>query len=462
MTSLERAVVHTPPGTLTTRSRRDVLRDAALLAGGIALGGLDAVTRTARAGSRQPSSGDALRVYVIAIDSLRPDEIDAERTPTLWSLRAGGTWYESVSVLPASSTQNYAAMFTGALPQDNGFPWNPVAYSPPHEQEFRLDHLFTRLERESGHDVRTFAFSNTRGVEMFGTGGQQLPDAGGQRLDPFSDFTAEALHPGSRQQFGFLHLGDPDLVAHALPTPNPGTGVVHDAARAEREAAIRHIDSRLAEFVATLTAVGLWSRTVLVVVSDHGMDFVTPAGWVNFDAALVAAGYNPPDTGEELRDYNVPSDPDGSVFIEVTDDANIEHVADVVRRTHGVASVATRFSTPSLADLGVDMVKYPEFHSDVLAFAAEGHTFNPAFVGIHGHPLTQANVLIVAGGHPWLAERKGQTVDGFDKPSADKPVSPVGRPSVLSLAPTVAWLFDLGRRSYYENSRLVEAFDRDG
>lgn len=176
-------------------------------AGGIALSGYDlTLRRSAAAWSARGSAAEDLRVYLIWIDSLRPDEVNSMLTPSIWGLRQAGTWYESVSVLPSSSTQNTAAMLTGALPQDNGFP----------------------------------------------------------------------------MESRYLH-------------------------------------------------------------------------------ASSCAG----------------------VF------------------------------------------------------------------------------LMVAGGHPWLTRRKGRSIVGFEKPTAAKPADPVGRPSVLSIAPTIAWLFGLGRRPYYENRPLIEAFDRD-
>lgn len=426
-----------------------------------------------------PNSASGLRVYVVAIDSLRPDEVSENLTPTLHQLRPKSTWYESVSVLPSSSTQNYAAMFTGVPPQDNGFVHNVGG------QLFEADHLFTRLYNERP-EVSTFFFTNSPGIDaLFAQNedededdGQVAPE-GGFDPDPFGRFQAEAMKPGP--QFGFLHLTEPDSVAHALPTPEPGEGPL-GAARAEREAAIRAIDLRLGMFIDTLKQAGAWSQTVLFVVSDHGMAFVNPAtGWINFDRDLILAGYDPPDSGEGNRDYNVLGAPDGSAFIDATEDENIEPIANVLCGLDGVTLIATKRSGPSLgesekwrencsnvatgrlAELGLEH----ELAGDLVMFADKDHTFIPTFFGMHGHPITQPTVLMVAGGHPRLTDAAGQQIVGFETPTESEPADPVGRPSVLSIAPTVSWLFNLprafrsaasGQITHYANGRLEEAF----
>lgn len=296
---------------------------------------------------------------------------------------------------------------------------------------------------------------------------QKRPHVGGLVPDPFTSFELEALKPGS--QFGFLHLGDPDLVAHTLPTPDPGQDP-GAAARAERETAIRTVDDRLGQFIEKLKAAdGVWSQTILFVVSDHGMDFVTQNRWVDFESELLKAGYRSPEQsllpGGDGRQYAPQGQADGSVFVQVSpsDDEHIEEVADRFRDmrsvslTDGVSLVVTRTSTPSLNDLGLDMKD--GLSSDVVAFANDGHTFWPGFVGTHGHPLTQSNVLLVSGGHRWFTKR-AQEFAGFERPTETMPANPVGRPSVLSLAPTIAWLFEMPQAPYYENGRLSHAFNR--
>src|SRR5687768_8436516 len=67
---------------------------------------------TATAQAAETSEG-GLRVYVIVVDSLRPQEVSLA-TPTLNELKSGGTWYEQArAVFPAETVPNHAAMMTG-------------------------------------------------------------------------------------------------------------------------------------------------------------------------------------------------------------------------------------------------------------------------------------------------------------------------------------------------------------
>lgn len=185
------------PTAATAMDRRDFLAHAGSLAVAAVL--FDTWARPGGA-SAATSGPDDLRVYVIAIHSLDPVEVTTDLMPSLSRLRANGIWYESVSVLPASSVQNYAAIVTGALPQTNGFVHNELGCGLG--QKFSVDHIFTRLANEKGSYapgvVKTF-------------------------------WTSDA---------GFMHLQAADAVAHDAP-PGPET------ARATRKAAIVHYDTRL-------------------------------------------------------------------------------------------------------------------------------------------------------------------------------------------------------------------------
>lgn len=191
------------------------------------------------------------------------------------------------------------------------------------------------------------------------------------------------------------------------------------------------------------------------------MEYATPAGFADLKTTLeVKHGYK---KGTHWK--CVTEVPDASEFIEVVNPdrdgdefrAKVKEIATVIAGIEGVALVATRQRTPSLADLGLDHA----LAGDIAAFAKAGHTFNfvPFVFGVHGHPLAQPNVLLVSGGHPWLAGRPNQFV-GYKQPGAADPADPVGRPSVLSIAPTLAWLFGLPQMDYYANGRLPYAFNR--
>ncbi len=415
------------------------------------------------------SPADVLRVYVISIDSLDPAEVTGGLMQNVAGLRAEGIWYESVSVLPSSTIQNHAAMFTGALPQRNGIAWNfrDTRLVP---ERFQVANLFTRLEKEE-HTVNTFFYTNFEGMEILFKSTESTesdpppPPDGGFTADPVTNFAVKALTTPGRQ-FGLLHLVDVDTVAHSQ-YPD------ESAARAARDEAIKNIDLRLGGFIDRLKNGGVWSQTILFVVSDHGMEFarnrIDPVARIN--AIKNDDGTQKYEHGEHYDVWNE----QGAFYLTVRKPPEdpehtkrVEEMASVLELTEGVALVATRQSTPSLADLGLD-IKQGEFGYvrvgtidpwvDIVLFAKTGYTFLPLFFGLHGHPLAQRNVLLISGGHPWLHEHPKEFM-GFNQPAENKPADPVGRPSILSVAPTVAWLFDLIQEDYYANAPLDRAFNR--
>src|SRR3712207_4604871 len=85
-------------------------------------------------------SGDPLRVYVLVLDGLRPQEVTPELMPNLSFLRERGTWYEQArAVYVAETLPNHAAMMTGMLPGRNGIVSNDFWYpNPQSAQRFRM------------------------------------------------------------------------------------------------------------------------------------------------------------------------------------------------------------------------------------------------------------------------------------------------------------------------------------
>lgn len=79
-------------------------------------------------------------IYVVVIDGLDGDSVEAGKTPFISSLLAGedsnGTYFpESSSVIPAETNPNHVAMMTGALPGKSGIPANTFALYAPIENE---------------------------------------------------------------------------------------------------------------------------------------------------------------------------------------------------------------------------------------------------------------------------------------------------------------------------------------
>src|SRR5688572_11188563 len=99
------------------------LLDQGLLSGGTGLDAPpgDAAPAPPADGATATEPGERpLRVYVVVVDGLRPQEV-GPLTPALEGLKAAGTWYEQArAVFPGETLPNHAAMATGVLPQRNG------------------------------------------------------------------------------------------------------------------------------------------------------------------------------------------------------------------------------------------------------------------------------------------------------------------------------------------------------
>lgn len=405
-----------------------------------------------------PGLGD-IRVYVIVIDSLDPKEIGL-KTPNLRSLRLGGTFYESArAVLPSSTTPNHAAMMTGVLPERSGIIDNVivdaggelVAQDDP--AMFQQDTLFTRIEKERSC-IETASILSVKAVsDLFrddpGPGGQRGPDFvwEPQPLIPqvnVAPDTATAaaflqwltFHPHG-PQFAFVNLSDVDSAGHVDELGGFGA----------RKAGLVTADTQLGLIVDFLKLKGAWNRTVLMIVSDHSMDYSLPLGFISLQSRLMLAGYQPG------VDFDLAPN-GGNEHVYVHDAAKVGAVAAAVGATPGVDFVLTDSTSPSRADFGLDHDRA----GDVIAFIKEGYRFSDPdphsdpIPGNHGHATTQPSVVLVSGGHPRV--RHGRVVQG----SAALPTLP-GVVGTMSVAPTVAALLDLSEPpGGYDAPALSEAF----
>ncbi|MGH7896357.1 MAG: alkaline phosphatase family protein [Candidatus Binatia bacterium] len=400
----------------------------------------------------------ALRVYVIVVDGLHPAEVGLA-TPTLAGLKAAGTWYErSLSVMIAETLPNHAAMMTGVLPQKNGIVANDTAGGRQQDPKLLLvPTLVTRLETECAAVNTATVQSKTYLFNLFqanapatsGGGVEQRradfhPDV--QPKIPLSDHALDVLTMQAfldwvvntpPPQFAFVNLGDVDRSGHVDPTGNLGVPAV-------RQAAIVDTDTLLGVLVQLLKLQGAWESTVIIIVSDHSMDWSLPQNFVSLGAALTAANVG----GFTLTQNG------GAEIVTLANPANTAAAATAVLGVAGVDRVLTRGTNPSMADFGLDH----ERAGHVIAFAKPGwrfsdpsNTSNP-IPGNHGHAITQRNVLLVSGGHPALAAANVVATNPLD---TFQP--PLGTYGSMSVTPTVATLFGLGEVAH-DGPKLDAAF----
>ena len=406
-----------------------------------------------------------LRVYVIVVDGLHPDEV-GPLTPTLSELKANGTWYENArAVMIAETLPNHVAMMTGVVPAKNGIVANDY-FNVATQAITRMQNpelieaptLVTRLEGdECAGNVSTATIqSKTYLFNIFKKGGvQNQADFHWQPFPviPVSEHAPDAATMEAFLQwlvfddrptphFTFVNLGDVDRSGHADPSGNVGLP-------AFRQSSLTHTDTQLRVLVETLKLLGAWESTVLIVVSDHSMDWSLPTNVINLAPVVGGAGQVVQNGGGEMIYLNDPTA------------QNIAAMAATIEAVPGVEIAVTATSDPSLEELGLD---HPTNTGHLVAFAQDGWRFsdpsttsNP-IPGNHGHAVTQPSVLLVTGGHPLLAAPN--TVTGTALVADDIPEAPLGLNVYgnLNVAPTVAALFGLSTAGY-DVPPLAAAFE---
>jgi len=438
-----------------------------------------------------------LRVYVVVLDGLKPQEVGT-LTPTLSSLKSQGTWYEQArAVFPSETLPNHAAMMTGVLPSRNGIIGNQYWY--PNEgsaQRFYMeepelleaDTLVTRLENSCGAAISTATVQSKD--YLYGLFRGEAPRPGDPNPQREADFhwqapfyipasghipdtyTMDAFRtwiqeqPATLPQFAFVNLGDIDRAGHADEVGGATSGLSTPA----RQGAIEDTDQQLSMLIDDLQASGAWDDTVLILASDHGMDWGPQNQHVDRQGALTAAGYQAdytgspgPLSGSDGDFAVVGGGGSGSVYVE--DDDRIAEMASLVSELDGVDFIASRDPIPGVPTVGYDQIGLDHANNgDFTAFMelhwhdGDSGNFLP---GNHGHPPTQHQTLLVTGGHPALrataASVAGEQV--YD-PGVKLFSRPETGPGNLSIAPTVAALFGIGEPAGgYDGAPLGEPFE---
>ncbi|HEV3001778.1 MAG TPA: nucleotide pyrophosphatase/phosphodiesterase family protein [Solirubrobacteraceae bacterium] len=472
-----------------------------------ALAGAPATPATAQ--QQAPAAPAPKRVYVLVLDGLRPRDVRPEIMPMLSALRAESTWYDQArSVLVAETIPNHVAMMTGELPRSSGIPGN--RYHEPDTQAggnprvdmsdpalLGADTLVTRLERACGPAIstatvqsKTYLHGIFRG-EPFGDPARQLeadhhwdprpvPPQDEHTLDArtLNDGFLPWMRTAPTPQFAFVNLGDIDRSGHA---DEGGAieivdGGPFDRANFFQRAAMADTDELVQSFVQELKSSGVWDETVLIITSDHGMDWSLPDHVVNLGTSLKNAGF------QWDRDfYIVNNGAADMVYVKTRTAGALDAMVEAIKATPGVDRVLTDRTGLSVeqserehprALYGLDTARA----GDIVALAQPGYRFSPGpsdqnsanpIPGNHGHTITQRHTLMVTGGHPSLAT----VAPGLAAPSqfvpgptvgdpAAPPVVPDGGPGNLSIAPTVAALLGLGDiAGGYDAPMLSEAFD---
>ncbi len=377
---------------------------------------------------------------MLVVDGCRPDEATGAYLPTVRSLAAQGTSFAAArSISVAETIPNHVAMMSGVYPQRSGVPANSIYDRATGEvrdlglaTDLGTSTVLDRLPAELGLATASVLSKDY----LFGVFGERAtyrwtPEPMLPITNHAPDvFTMDALVrtiDDHDPALVFANLGDVDRFGHADLT---GTSI-----RLLRTLALIDTDAQLARFVGFLRRTGRWESSVVVVLSDHSMDWSLPLSLVNLAGRL---------DDDPLLDGNVQVAQNGGADLLYWTGppdqrpAAVERMRQVALATPGVLSA----HDPAAVRLG-------PLAGDLVVFCKAGWRFTDPTVisnpipGNHGHPASEPIPFVISGGHPMV--RRGQ-------------VSSAPARS-LDVAPTVAALFGLPAPSGgWDGQARTEAF----
>ncbi len=228
-------------------------------------------------GSRSvpPPSAD-VPIFIISIDTLRSDRLPiyghkGVQTPNIDALRADGILYEHAYAHTPLTLPSHTSMFTGLLPADHGVRDN-IGYSL-RDGVPTIAELLKARGYATGAAVSSFVLRTETGVargfdfyedDVEAMAGKarfisNIQRAGGATVGVASEWIAKQQKP----VFFFLHLYDPHTPYEA---PEPFRSQY--ANRYDGE--IAYSDHVVGEFLQSLKNAGLYDKSMIVLMSDHG------------------------------------------------------------------------------------------------------------------------------------------------------------------------------------------------
>jgi hypothetical protein len=485
-----------------------------------AITALAALVACAPASAQQPvDSGSGPLVYVFVLDGLEGDHVDQGKAPYLASLLAGQEearatlFKESRSIMVAETNPNHTAMATGDYADRSGIAGNTFAvYGPPGAGEDECpqgppdetqpphvtsgesagcilsETLFQAAARQPSPAAVTTAgiFGKPKLGRLFSAPGADYLWAPCEQSSGDPDYCSDVpINPATRYALDDSIVMDEVLrsVREGVPAdgavkrPNltlvnfpqidsaghaTGTGPVYDTA-------IGMADEQLRRFVDAQKEQGLWSRTVMIVLSDHGMD--TTGAKTTLQQRFEAAGI---DDGsyEIVQNGSV----DMVYLTDRTDPGRFELLKQL--RAAAMSSILAPAGSPGVdealyrepnpADGGADLTLaavHPGWHNDgprtgdLFVTHQEGGAFSePAnpLTGNHGGPLTADNFLAVVGGSELIRNRGG--LAGEVGPRFDDTLLNPHQSENVDVAPTALGLLGREPPAQSRGRFLEEAF----
>lgn len=439
--------------------------------------------------SAQEPTPDRVRVVHLVVDALHPSQV-GPLTPVLAGLKASGTWYEQSRAVMASETlPNHVAMATGTYPDQNGIPGNAgrvaVGDQTVAEPDLGAPELLgvasvTRTIETVCPDLETITvFSKAYVHRIFAEDGADADFPQAQFNIPKSGHAPDATtvaylqdELGARDpDYVFANLGDVDRAGHIDATG--ATGVP-----SAQLVALEQTDELIGVVVDTLKDQGLWESTVLIVNSDHSMDWsavagasVDVAGALELDPRTTGRFFVAENGGAGLVYLRDPAAPDA--------DEVLAAARELIVALPGIDEALYR--EPNPLDPGNDLASvHPAWRlgtpraGEIFVTARDGHSVRAAdgepIPGNHGHAVTRHSTMLVTGGWDGLAAPASVTADPalVDTERFDDTEALPGQSENVDIAPTVGWLLgvpdpalaDGERDPQWQGRVLDEAFAR--
>lgn len=233
-------------------------------------------------------------VILVSIDGFSPNYLGKGQTPVLDGLVADGAFGPMRPSFPSVTFPNHYTLVTGLHPDHHGVVGNRFT-------DTQLG-AFTMASKEGGFWDQgepiwvTAEKAGVRTGTMFWPGSEvEIHGVRPSHWEPFDqsmpgdarvDRVLSWLHPSAdqRPKLETLYFDIVDTAGHRY---HPGG--------AETQAAVASVDASMGRLIEGLKARGLYDRTMLVVVSDHGMAATSPERvvWIDdiIDPAALKIGY---------------------------------------------------------------------------------------------------------------------------------------------------------------------------